>query len=297
MTNAWPEPIGADRPDQVDQLDGSRLAGFNCTCAAGAVALDRWTLGRLRTTGARVRLLTGDTIGGTTLRQVAAAIERGWGFSLDVHTPMDFLAMEQRIHAGQGGIIQGRESVYRGTRFQSSETFGGNHASFMNEGRNWHQGSDAFWRAEEYLIFNPLADGRRKGIAQSPYWVPRDLVVEWCGKLDVADPATKYLPLGQGLVYVAFTRDTEPHLHSEYGAKQTSPFPLHLVTHRATPSKAPINVRAQPKARSALVGTLPVGTTIRAYGVATGGLASGTRKWYCAHDGKHWISASKVKVK
>lgn len=282
-----------DRPDQVDQLDGSRYAGLNCTCAAGAMALDRATLGVHRTTGAKVRALTGDTTGGTTLSQVASALKRGWDVELDVHLDVPFVTLEQRLHRGQGAIIQGWEGVFKGTRFQSSETFAGNHATFVNEGRDWRQRADGLWIAGSFLVFNPLADGRRPGIAQSPYWVPRDTLVRWCGKLDVSSAAQNYIPLGIGMVYAAFTPDTEPHVHLKHGAHRTTPFPDHVVARH--PRGTRVWVRGGPGPEYPVIDRVRSGTPFLAYQVVEGGAgAGGEHTWYGDHNGGRWIVASRL---
>lgn len=203
-----------DRPVFVKQLDGSRYEGLNCTCACGAMAIDRSTLGAKRTNGAAVRLTTGDTTGGTRLAQVDDALNAGWNVNLDVEFALSFETFMDRIKAGQGAILQGWEAVIRDTKWSASPTFGGNHAWFVND----HNG-------DGFLVYNPLADGRRAGIAKSPYRIPKVVVREWAGKLNIAKVGDPYKPLGIGKVYAAFTRDTEPHVHLHSRASRTTPFP------------------------------------------------------------------------
>lgn len=278
---------------QVDQLDGSRFGGLNCTCGAAASAVYRATMGKVVTSAATVRGLTGDTIGGTTLRQVAFAVKRGFGVELEIRLGIEFEGFEQRLYRGQGAIIQGWEAVIRNTRWSASETFGGNHAWFCNEARGWDQDRDGNWRAEEFLIYNPLADGRRKGIAKSPYWVPRSVVREWTGKLDISSVETPYRPLGIGRVYAAFTRDTEPHVHLRDGAERTEPFPDHVRAHNDDPDRR-VNVRRRPNRNSEIVDRLEVGDSFVAYQRIKGERIPGTGSpwWYGSHGGHRWVHES-----
>lgn len=275
-----------DRPTFVKQLDGSRYAGLNCTCAAGAMALDRHTIGAHRTTGAYVRALTGDTSGGTTLAQVKAALSVRWGIQLDLEYGLSFDAFTERIRSGQGAILQGWEAVTRGTRWQASETFGGNHAWFVND-----------VNADGFLVYDPLADGRRSGIATSPFRIPASVVREWAGKLDVSDPVEPYRALGLGRVYAAFTKDTEPHVHLKFGASRTSPFPDRQRVD--VPAGRRANVRSRPTSMSSayIVDRLADGAPFVAWQKVTDGArpaGSTSRTWYGNHNGTRWVHSTSV---
>lgn len=199
----------AYRPAQVNQLDGSQYQGLNCTCAVGAMALDRTTLGGKRSTGAVIRQATGDTKGGTTQRQVADAIFNKWSVMLQVNTPFPIDQAWKYLDEGQGIMLAGQASATRGTKWQADENFGGNHQWFDNERRKNSQVAGGY----EHLIFDPLADGRRPGIAKSPFWIPEAYVHQFTSRLNVAaNPASNYVALGLNQVYAAFTRDTEPYL-------------------------------------------------------------------------------------
>lgn len=269
-----------DRPVFVKQLDGSRYAGLNCTCASAAMALDRHTIGAHKSTGAYVRALTGDTSGGTTLAQVDAALIKRWSVNLDVEYRLSFDAFQSRIQAGQGAILQGWEAVTRGTRWQASETFGGNHAWFVND-----------YNSSGFLVYDPLADGRRRGIATSPMRIPRSVVREWAGKLDVSDPAEPYRAIGLGYVYAAFTKDTEPHVHLAYGGVRTKPFP-----DRTRVNVSAGSMRSAPRlADKYRVRKLVKGELFVAFQVTTSGESyNGSRKWYGNHDGTRWVHAARL---
>lgn len=273
-----------DRPRAVFQLDGSRYAGLNCTCAAAAMALDRHTLGEHQTTGAYVRALTGDTSGGTTLAQVDAALRRRWGVDLDVEFALSFEEFTRRIKAGRGAILQGWEAVTRDTRWSASETFGGNHAWYVNDVNE-----------DGFLVYDPLADGRRPGIAKSPFRIPASVVERYAGKLDISDPAEPYRALGVGRVYAAFTRDTEPHVHLKFGASRTTPFPDR--TRIDVSGGRLVNLRSTPESLSpsTIEDRWPDGKLFVAYQKVTDGArpaGSTSRTWYGNHNGTRWIHSS-----
>lgn len=278
----------------VEQLDGSRYAGLNCTCAAGAMLASRATMHAKNPTGAAVRRETGDTTGGTTLRQVQAALLRGWDVEVDVELGVSFSMLDQRLHAGQGAILQGWEAVTRGTEWQASETFSGNHAWYVNHGRGWSQRADGLWIAEEYFVYDPLADGRRPAIATAPFWIPRAVVMQWAGRLDVSDPAEPYVPLGIGKVYAGFSKDTEPHVHLRDGAtKIADPFPDRLVVRH--PRGRLVNVRRGPGASFPIVDKADPGDVFVAFQHDSGSEIDGVSTWYGDHNGTRWINGSRLR--
>jgi hypothetical protein len=265
-----------DRPVFVKQLDGSRYAGLNCTCAAAAMALDRHTLGVHKTTGAYVRALTGDTMGGTNLDQVDAALRSRWGVDLDVERGDTFDRFYSRIKAGQGAILQGWAGVTKWTRWQASESFAGNHAWFVNDHNE-----------NGFLVYDPLADGRRDGIATSPMRIPKSVVAEFAAKLNVASEG--YRALGVNRTYAAYTRDTEPHVHLKFGGRRTVPFPDRT---RATGG----NLRSAPRlAAQYVVRPLDPGELLIFFQITDAGEAyKGSHRWYGNHDGTRWVHTSRL---
>jgi hypothetical protein len=271
----------------VKQLDGSKYAGLNCNCAAAAMALDRHTIGKERTTGARVRQLTGDTTGGTRLQQVHDALKKGWGVDLPVKTPTSLTFLEDEIEDGRGAVVQGRSSATRGTKYQGSETFNGNHSWYLSEGRGWRLVS-GHWQATDYLVYDPLADGRRPGIAKSPFWLPRRYLLTVLARLDL--DGRGHL-LGPGKAYAMFTRDTEPHAHFTHGGRATSPFPDR--TRGKVAGGRRVNVRSGPATSYPIVDYLANHELYVAYQrTDTGQSLAGSRRWYGDHDGNRWVHKS-----
>jgi len=269
----------AYRPTFVKQLDGSQYQGLNCTCAAGAMALDRDTLGRKKSTGAAIRKLTGDTTGGTRQVQVANAIENAYGVHLDVETPILTTTALARLDRGEGMMLAGQSGATKGTKWQASETFTGNHQWYDNERRRNSQVSGGW----EHLIFDPLADGRRAGIAKSPMWIPQAVVLDFAKRLDLDGHGTR---LGSGQFYAVFTHDTEPHLVLRYGGVALNP-PQRKIIKVPTGQRA--NIRTRPTTAAPIAYTRANGMAWNAYQkTTTGQLLAGSRVWYGNIDGTRW---------
>ncbi len=277
----------AYRPRQVDQLDGSRFAGSNCTAASAAVALDRETLGRKTSTGAIIRNWTYDTVGGLRQSQVVDALERAYGVELDLDLGVATADAFKRLDAGHGMMLAGQSSATRGTKWSASETFGGNHQWFLNERR----ANSQVFGGREHLVYDPLADGRRDGIAQSPFWIPEPLVLLFASRLNVsANPDTNYFPLGPGKLYAVFTHDTEPHLVLRYGATVIKPPNRKTIN---VPKGERANVRSGPGRKYRLLNTRADGGTFVAFQVTTKGEKLGrSSRWFGNIDGDRWIHRS-----
>ena len=93
--------------------------------------------------------------------------------------------------------------------------------------------------------------------------------------------------LGPGKVYCAILPDTKPHVHLEYGASKTSPFP-----DRTRVDNASVWLRSSPAMGSANhVRQLDRNTLFVAYQkVMRGGFL-----WLGNHDGTRWVRASSMR--
>lgn len=180
-------------PFQRQLNPGDPYGPLNCTCYSGAMAASYHTCGDKYITGERVRTLTGDTSGGTTLVQVDYALNK-IGINIETHVGSNRLTWNQftyMLNSGRGAIVQGGYNAIRDTRFSGSETFGGNHAMYVNPG---------------WIGMDPLCDGRRPGIykyhrEKYPPW----LIKTFASQL-VLNPSTNR-KLGYGYVWAAFTKD------------------------------------------------------------------------------------------
>lgn len=300
MANAYPGV--AYRVHLVEQLKrdpgatwGNNFASQNCGVSTDAMSAERATLGRLRYSGADLRQMLGDKSGGTNLAQSKAVLAR-LGVSLETHLPGRFTQLEEALRQGRGANMAGYYAPVQGTSYQGSETFTGNHRVWVNEARGWSRGSDGLWHAEEFLVFDPLADARRNGIDQGPTWWPRALVYSYGWRLDVSDPAEPYRPLPKGTAYFGLVRDTEPHVELRYGGARTSPFPDR--TRATAPAGKRVNVRRAPNRDKAPVRTLASGALFVAWQrTTTGERLAGSRVWYGDQDGNEWVHAANLTYK
>lgn len=208
----------------LGQLDGTAFGGSNCNCWSAAKAADDDSCGAKKPSSAQVRLWTGDTSGGTNLAQVDDALRRHVGVDLDTRYRYPWNDFVRRINGGASAILQGWYAPIRATRFRGSETFGGNHSMLVMPG---------------LVTMDPLADGRRAGIYKyhgEAY--PAALLKEFAGRLNIG--AGRYVALGSGLVYAAFTRDNEPDYKVSVGnGRPAYPFFVYWVVDNVIPTVAP----------------------------------------------------------
>lgn len=143
----------------VIQLDGSKYAGSNCVPTSDAMLIDRSTRGRVRTSGAHVRLLTGDTVGGCNLDEMRAVNLVAYGLKTrQVNAfPWDNLVAES---ADQGFILLINYDTIRGTQWDCFKgNFSANHGIWVNH-----------WDAvkHRWIAADPGADGRPDGHGYVP---------------------------------------------------------------------------------------------------------------------------------
>lgn len=195
-------------PDLVIQGDGSKYQWLNCNCACAAMALDRDTQGRSKTTGAKVRAITGDTSGGTTLAQVERALNSGWpGVDhLEVRYRYPFTDLMEDVDDGHGVILQGGYRPFHAAGLAGSATFYGNHSVFLNEViLVWVRAGVLDLDRSKGKIFDPLWDGRRSYIPSKRWrWVDLRLLWSFAGLLDLGNGYR----LGAGMTYAGLTRET-----------------------------------------------------------------------------------------
>lgn len=93
------------RPKRKDQLTGSPLGPDNCNMSAAAVYADDQTLGAIDKTADQMRVLSGDTSGGTTMAGAATALARV-GLHLDIVHDGSIGALNESLRHG-GAIVHG----------------------------------------------------------------------------------------------------------------------------------------------------------------------------------------------
>lgn len=196
-------------PQLVPVSPGQPSGGLNCQCAVAAMAVAHATGGRHKPTAEQVRMRclekngAPDKSGGTSLRQVDEAINRGWGVDLDVRTPWQYA--EMRTHAQRNPDCVYSISIWygvlRGTpAYASLAGFVENHQIL------------ARWNGEpgkEWEVYDPLADGRSSRVPEAPVYVSDAVMRRAAGELALrTDPRTGRVleRLGLGRVYVGIAR-------------------------------------------------------------------------------------------
>jgi hypothetical protein len=129
--------------------------------------------------------------GGTSLNDNDSAALHLYLTDMWVRYGVPWSTFQSLIISGRGAVLQIRYSVIAPTKYDASPGFTGNHAVYVNERRS----SDG-----AYLVYDPLADGRRAGIPKGPQWWPNALVKAAA----YAIPGT-----ATGCVNASFTKDTE----------------------------------------------------------------------------------------
>lgn len=150
----------------ITQLDGSKYSQLNCTMAAAAMLAH--AMGYEDLSGGDLRWLTGDTIGGTTIVQAQAALNKAGvsGTKARYHDRIEFEQFKKRVASGAPAVLSGWNGDIPGG-FNSSGIIGG-HAMFV-------AGYDP---KKGFLMYDP-AKSRDKGT-----WWPERVVRDfgWVGE-------------------------------------------------------------------------------------------------------------------
>jgi len=189
----------AYRPTFRKQGDGSRCQWSNCNCASHAMAADRHRKGvdPKNSHGwlpmpAEIRnRISPSSCGGTSLNQNDSACQYLYSVDMAVRYNVPWATFRSLLISGRGAVVSIKYSVIAPTKYDGSPGFYGNHAIFVNE----YRASD-----NKYLVYDPLADGRRTGIPKGPNWWPAKLL---------RDAGYAYPGTNVGCIHASFTRDTE----------------------------------------------------------------------------------------
>lgn len=143
-----------------------------------------------RAVRARIQSLYGTGCGSTNFPQNERACADLYRVDLQPRYNIPWATFRSMIISGRGAVAAIQYSVVHGTRFDACPSFQGGHAVYVNERRD----SDS-----HYLVYDPLADGR-KGYTTAPDWWPGSFLQ----KAMFAYPGTN-----TGCVHAVFTIDTE----------------------------------------------------------------------------------------
>lgn len=183
------------RPTRRVQKDGTPCQWANCNPTSHSMATDRHRRGVDPTLAsgwlpmpAEIRRKIGGC-SGTSLADNAAAVKALYGVTMMPRYNVPWDTFRSLIISGRGAVVNIMYSVIAPTKYDGSPGFVGGHAVYVNERRS----SDG-----AFLVYDPLADGRRTGIPTSPDWWPASLLKAAAGAYT-----------GSGLVDCSLTRDTE----------------------------------------------------------------------------------------
>jgi len=184
------------RPPMIKQGDGSRCQWTNCNCASHAMAVMRHRLGMdphnehgWPSSPAEIRNRLG-ACGGTNLPENDLAVQHLYGVNMDVRYNVPMATFRSLIISGRGAVVPIWYGIIAPTKYDASPGFTGGHGIYVNERR----ASDG-----AYYVYDPLADGRRKGIPKGPQWWPASLLQR---------AAETYPGTRSGCIHASFTRDT-----------------------------------------------------------------------------------------
>ncbi len=177
----------------VKQLDGSRFQGFNCNCASDAMLVRKASGGKHAPSSARIRQLTGDTSGGTNLRQVHNVNVGSYHIASVLQQPTGWDLLMKRAKNQRPFVLQIGYRSIAGTKFDCFRgRFKDNHSIFVI-GMN----ANGTLRAAD-----PGADGRYAGCPKGYQNYPQSVLKKAAGELDLSGLGTAaYRPLGFGKAY------------------------------------------------------------------------------------------------
>jgi hypothetical protein len=273
-----------DKSSYVDARGRTRLAGWtNCTAFVAAMGAE-FDAG-VRLTGTEVRAESNEPVPdaaspGLNLRQVKKVL-RTHGVKLDVATPIDFDDLDEVRRAGHAVALQLSYRPIRKTEFSGDPTFEGGHVVL------WLPNGD---------VFDPLDDGRRKGIARAPVRIPTELLRRAAGKLVLN---RKGRIVGVGSAYAGIF----PTVHAAGGgapsgvvlafgatADQTGEYRVVVATALVRSSPAGVPDQAN------VVDRKPRGLRVKVVGTTQGQRVGGSRVWHQVNRaGTRFMHSSVIK--
>lgn len=282
------QPQGPDSNCRIVIADRVYYLGWeSCTMYAGAMALDSTTGGAKRLSGCALRKASGDSAGGTTLRQMADAVKKLTGITVAVYTGSSVLTPQRvarHVRAGQKVVVQGNAQAMVGTKYQST---GGevNHAVAVLDVRG-----GTLDEPKEGLVYDPAADGRVRAyhVDQGPTWWPWSMVKKFCAYLRPNGDGTARL--GPGKVYTAVFPDSEPHVRLRPGARRSSPFP-----DRTRADESVVRIRSGPSSTAKVLYTVGAGRLLVGYQYVEGSPHEGSTRWLASDDGTEFVHTKNLR--
>lgn len=179
--------------DECYQLDGSRYQSTNCGPSADSVFIRRATHGARRPSSRGIRARSGDTSGGTNLRQLHMVNVTDFGIRGVLFQPIAWDDLMDHFRAGRGALLDIWYGVLRPTTHDASRhRYSDNHRIYVNH----------LTRYGNLRYFDPLADGRYKGCPKGWQSIKPATLKSAAGKLDLSGLGTAaYRPLGDGKAY------------------------------------------------------------------------------------------------
>lgn len=276
----------------IPQLDGSARAGDNCAAASEAGRAIRNRQGARPSrgtpwppTGASIRAASSDRSGGMTAQGTTDVTERVYGIPNDVRI-VSFATVDEWLRKGGSVTLLYDYGPVADAGKSGSPGFRGSHSGEAVGIRTTSTGTD-------WLMADPLYDGRRTGIPRGPQWIKRSVIVAGAGQLALS--VTPYITMARahpGKAYCSFsTRVFTP-------PTTTTTFVLyHGATKLAKPRRyTPIYrnsiLRKTPaKGTSNWIGPVQPGFGFDAYQY----IVNASGKWLGNKTGTAWMLASGVK--
>lgn len=277
-----------DRSTYRDLKGRKRFASWaNCTAYVAAMGAE-FDSG-VRLTGAQVRSESNEpspdpASPGLNLSQVARVL-RQHGIRLRVQTPIAFADLDELRLAGHAIALQLSYASLQHTKYSGDPNFGGGHIVL------WLPSGD---------VYDPLDDGRRRGIAKAPVRIPKRLLRKAAGEL-VLNARGRTVGIGKAYAGVFPKRhpakqakpQADRPVQLTFGSEATGTGSYEVVVGTALVRSSPRGVPGRAnvvgrKRRGALVNV--VGTTRK------GQRVGGSRTWFQVNKaGTRFMHSSVIK--
>jgi hypothetical protein len=261
-----------DHSTYVDALGHKKFVSWaNCTAYVAAMGAE-FSSG-VKISGADVRRQSSEPAPdpkspGLNLSQVAHVLKKH-GVKLDVQAPIAFDDLDELRRAGHAIALQLSYASLQHTKFSGDPAFNGGHIVL------WLPNGD---------VYDPLDDGRRKGIAQAPVRIPVDLLRRAAGEL-VLDAKGRTVGAGRAYAGVFLKRHPAPipagtddnPVHLTFGSEPKARGSYEVVVGTALVRSSPGGVPG----RANVVDRKRQGAVVHVFGTTRRGQrVGGSRMWH-----------------